>query len=65
MAIMGRTEKQIMVTGNWTSSNVARRYICTSELTMRQNGRAISLAYNFSCGIVDDSPITSEKNVYS
>ena len=61
MAIMGRTEEQIMVMGNWTSSTAARRYICTSEVTMRQNGRAISLADSFSCSTVDNTPIPLEK----
>jgi len=57
MAIMGRTEEQIMVMGNWTSSPAARRHICTSEVTMRENWRSISLAD----GIIDDSPVTSGK----
>ncbi len=57
MAIMGRTEEQIMVMGNWTSSIAARRYICTSEVTMRDNGKAIALAGAFSPSVVETTSI--------
>ena len=55
LAIMGRTEEQIMIMGNWSSSTAARRYICTSEVTMRANGKAIALAGEFSCNLVENS----------
>ena len=59
LAIAGRTEEQIKVMGNWTSSAAASRYIDTSEVTMRGNARAIALADSFQCNLVE----TSESSV--
>jgi len=53
LAIMGRTEEQIKVMGNWTSSAAASRYIDTSEVTLRANAGAISLDESFRCSLVE------------
>ena len=57
MAIGGRTEEQIKVMGNWTSSSAASRYIDTSEVCMQRNGRAVAMPqYIFSSVAKADSP---------
>jgi len=53
LAIMGRTEEQIKVMGNWTSSAAASRYIDTSEVTLRTNAGAIALDENFRCSLLE------------
>ena len=52
---MGRTEEQIMIMGNWTSSTAAGTYVCSSEVTMRANGKVTALAEDFSCYLVEIS----------
>jgi len=54
LAIMGRTEEQIKVMGNWTSSAAASRYIDTSEVTLRANSEAIALDDSFRCRLLED-----------
>jgi len=55
LAIMGRTEEQIKVMGNWTSSAAASRYIDTSEVTLRANAGAIALDDSFRCSLVENT----------
>ena len=42
LAMAGRTEEQIKTMGNWSSASAVIRYIENSEVSMRNNGKALA-----------------------
>jgi len=48
-----RTEEQIKVMGNWTSSAAASRYIDNSEVCLMQNAHAVSRSHYIYSSVLD------------
>ena len=62
LALMGRTEEQIKVMGNWTSSSAASRYIGISDVSMKLNAAAIAGGSFFRCDLIRNVPIPEGTN---
>jgi len=43
MAANGCSDQQIKTMGNWSSNNVAQKYVQTSYVTMRKNAKTIAM----------------------
>ena len=62
LALMGRTEEQIKVMGNWTSCSAANRYIGVSEVSMKLNGMAVAGGKYYDCSLVTSDPVSATVN---